>query len=520
MDNFVLYSLALSSLFLLLHGAVKISYTVWLKPKLLEKRIKSQGIRGTPYKLLIGDMKEFVRAITEAWSKPINLTHQIVPRVDPFTLNLVQKYGKISMSWAGTRPRLIIKDPEMMKEILSNKLGHFQKPPLNPLILILTRGLTTLEGEQWTKRRRMINTAFHLDKLKGMIPVFTTSCSRMINQWQKMVSPQQRCEVDIWPELQKLTADVISRAAFGSNYEEGKEIFELQKELILLVLEAMQTLYIPGFRFIPTKKNRRRRELDREIKSMLRNLIERRVNATTIGESTDDDLLGLLLQSSNQNNLPENTSGTKDNGLSIEEVIEESKQFYLAGQETTSSWLTWTMIVLAMHPDWQEKAREEVLQVCGKKEPNFEAITHFRIVTMILYEVLRLYPPVIAQYQHAHMETKIGDISLPAGVDVVLPTLLIHHDPELWGDDAEEFKPERFSEGVSKASKDQLAFFPFGWGPRTCIGQNFAIIEAKIALAMILQHFSFELSPSYTHAPYTVMTLQPQHGAQITLHQI
>jgi cytochrome P450 len=81
-----------------------------------------------------------------------------------------------------------------------------------------------------------------------MIPVFTTSCSRMINQWQKMVSSQQRCEVDIWPELQKLTADVISRAAFGSNYEEGKEIFELQKELILLVLEAMQTLYIPGFR--------------------------------------------------------------------------------------------------------------------------------------------------------------------------------------------------------------------------------------------------------------------------------
>ncbi|XP_059433014.1 cytochrome P450 CYP72A616-like [Corylus avellana] len=516
----MLYFLAFSSSFLLLYGVVRVSYTIWWKPKLQERRIKSQGIRGTPYKLLIGDMKEFVRAIQEAWSKPISLTHQIIPRVNPFTTKIVQKYGNISMFWIGTTPKLVIKDPKTMKEILSNKLGHFQKPPLNPLILILTKGTATLEGEQWDKRRRIINPAFNLEKLKGMIPAFTTSCSKMVERWQKMANPQGPCEVDIWPELQKLTADVISRAAFGSNYEEGKHMFELQKELITLVLESMQTTYIPGFRFMPTKKNLRRRALDKEIKSMLRNLIQRKVNSMRIGESRVDDLLGLLLQYNNQSSAPGNASGTEDNGLSIEEIIEECKQFYLAGQETTSSWLVWTMIVLAMHPDWQEKAREEVLLICAKKEPNFEAVGHLKIVTMILYEVLRLYPPVIAQYQHTHKETKIGDISLPAGVDLVLPTLLIHHDHELWGDDAEEFKPERFSEGVSKASKDQLAFFPFGWGPRTCIGQNFAMIEAKIALAMILQNFSFDLSPSYTHAPYSVLTLRPQHGAQITLHQL
>lgn len=139
---------------------------------------------------------------------------------------------------------------------------------------------------------------------------------------------------------------------------------------------------------------------------------------------------------------------------------------------------------------------------------------------MILYEVLRLYPPVIAIYQHTNKEAQIKEISVPAGVDLTLPILLVNHDPGLWGEDAEEFKPERFSQGVSKASKDQLAFFAFGWGPRTCIGQNFAMIEAKVALAMILQHFSFKLSPSYSHASYTVMTLQPQHGAQIILHQI
>lgn len=135
-------------------------------------------------------------------------------------------------------------------------------------------------------------------------------------------------------------------------------------------------------------------------------------------------------------------------------------------------------------------------------------------ITIIFHEVLRFYPPAIAQYRHAYNESKIGNIIVPEGVDITLPTLLIQHDPQLWGDDANEFKPERFSEGITKASKDELAFFPFGWGPRTYIGQNFSIIEAKVSLTMILQHFSFELSPSYNHAPYTVMILQPQHGAQ------
>lgn len=139
---------------------------------------------------------------------------------------------------------------------------------------------------------------------------------------------------------------------------------------------------------------------------------------------------------------------------------------------------------------------------------------------MILHEVLRLYPPITATTRYTSKNASIGGISIPPGIDVQLPFLFLHYDPKYWGDDVEEFKPERFAEGVSKASKDQLAFCPFGWGPRICLGMNFAMIEAKMALAMILQHFSFELSPSYTHSPHTVITLQPQHGAPIILHQI
>jgi len=141
-------------------------------------------------------------------------------------------------------------------------------------------------------------------------------------------------------------------------------------------------------------------------------------------------------------------------------------------------------------------------------------------VTMVLYEVLRLYPPAISFVRKTYKEMEIGGITYPAGVILELPVLFIHHDPDVRGSEVHEFRPDRFAEGISKASKDPGAFLPFGWGPRICIGQNFALLEAKMALCMILQRFEFELAPSYTHAPHTVITMHPMHGAQLKLRAI
>lgn len=135
-------------------------------------------------------------------------------------------------------------------------------------------------------------------------------------------------------------------------------------------------------------------------------------------------------------------------------------------------------------------------------------------VTMILYEVMRLYAPVPVIARAPTKAVELGNMRIPAGLDLILVIGLLHNDPKIWGDDANEFKPDRLT------SKSRFAFMPFSSGPRVCIGHHYAMVEVKTALAMILQRFRFELSPNYLHAPFSILTLQPQNGASLLLHKL
>ncbi|CAA7049707.1 unnamed protein product [Microthlaspi erraticum] len=486
---------------------------VWFKPKMLESYLRRQGLAGPPYTPLVGDLKKIFNMLTEARSKPIKLTDDIQPRVVPYPLQMLKTHGRTFFTWLGPIPAITIMDPEQIKEVF-NKISDFPKTHTFPLIRYIATGLVSYDGDKWAKHRRIINPAFHLEKIKIMVPAFHQSCSEVVGEWDKLVSAKgSSCEVDVWPWLMSMTADVISRTAFGSSYKEGQKIFELQTELTELITQSFRKSFIPGYRYLPTKDNRRMKAAASEVQVILRGIINKRLRAREAGEAPSDDLLGILLES--------NMVQAKGNGMSIKDVMEECKLFYFAGQETTSVLLVWTMVLLSQHQDWQARAREEVKHVFGDREPDTEAgLNQLKVMTMILYEVLRLYPPVTQLSRAINKEMKLGDLTLPAGVHVNLPIMLVQRDTELWGDDAAEFKPERFKDGLSKATKSQVSFFPFAWGPRICIGQNFAMLEAKMAMALILQRFSFELSPSYVHAPYTVITLHPQFGAHLILHKL
>ncbi|KAL7103823.1 hypothetical protein ACP275_08G203400 [Erythranthe tilingii] len=445
------------------------------------------------------------------------------PTFSPITIK--SSASKNSFIWFGPWPRLNISDPEMIKEIL-RKPDVFRKPLPEIAKTLIGGGLLLLEGEKWSKHRKIVNPAFHADKLKNMVPAIGLSCSNMINKLKEMVSGRRNeggFEVDMWPYIDELTGDMISRTAFGSSHEQGSKIFQLQKERVKLTLQLLQFSFIPGWRHVPTKVNRKVKALNNEIQSILRSIIEKRHNdAMESGEGIfGDDLLGTLMESNARLVGEDRRQGSKNGGMSIDDVIDECKLFYIAGSETTACLLVWTMVLLCKHPEWQAQAREEVIRVFGNSEPSLEGLSHLKIVTMILQEALRLYPPAPLVIRGPKETVKLGNLTIPEGVHMTLLIGLLHCDPEIWGDDAKDFNPLRFSEGISKAAvKNQSSFVPFTAGPRVCIAQNFAMIEAKMAIAMILRSFLFELSPSYLHAPFAILTLQPQHGAPMILHSL
>ncbi|KAJ0856400.1 putative secologanin synthase [Helianthus annuus] len=305
----------------------RISNWLWFKPKKIEQRLRDQGLKGSPYKFIFGDVKEMKQMTNEAHAKPINLSHDISHRVFPFLYKYSVTLGRNFFTWIGPTPIVHVSEPSMVREVLANYRKFQKARGGNPLRNLLAMGLFFVEGDQWVKHRKIINPAFHVEKLKHMEASFYVKCSEMIEKWEKLVTRESSCEVDVWPLLYSFSGDVISHTAFGSSFEEGRKIFELQREQAAMMLKIDESVYIPGSRFLPTKNNKRIKAIEREVKASIKSIIDKRVVGMNTGEISNNDLLGILLDS-NYKEIKEH--GNNNFGLSIDEIIEECKLFYFA----------------------------------------------------------------------------------------------------------------------------------------------------------------------------------------------
>ncbi|XP_050226703.1 cytokinin hydroxylase [Mercurialis annua] len=480
-------------------------------PRRIKNFMEKQGVRGPQPRPLTGNILDMASLVSQSTSKDCpNIHHDIVGRLLPHFLTWSKQYGKRFIYWHGIEPRMCLTETELIKELMtkySTKAGKSWLQQQGSKHFI-GRGLLMANGDNWYHQRHIVAPAFMGDRLKSYA-VHMVECTKgMLESLQNAVNSGQT-EFEIGEHMTRLTADIISRTEFGCSYEKGKQIFHLLTELQRHCAQASRHLCFPGSRFFPSKYNREIKSLKMEVEELLMEIIQSRKDCVEIGRSSSygNDLLGMLLNE---------MQNKRENGFSLnfQLIMDECKTFFFAGHETTALLLTWTVMLLASNPTWQQRVRDEVLQVCNGQTPSIDHLPKLTLLNMVINESLRLYPPATVLPRMAFEDIKLGDLHIPKGLSIWIPVLAIHHSEELWGKDANEFNPDRFA---SKTFAPGRHFMPFAAGPRNCIGQTFAMMEAKIILAMLISKFSFNIADTYRHAPVIVLTIKPKYGVQVCL---
>ncbi|KAK3009135.1 hypothetical protein RJ639_013912 [Escallonia herrerae] len=502
---------------------------LFLKPKRLRSKLQSQGISGPSPCFYFGNIPEMKNIKQQIRSKATTaakdhdhchhlgqggtLFHDWFTTVFPHIEQWQKEYGTIFTYSMGNIQILCVSDPEMVKEVTLHTSLSLGKPSYlskdrGPL---LGNGIVSSSGPYWAHQRKIIAPEFYLDKVKDMVSLMAGSTARMLESWERKVGNKGGCvEIRVDRDLRSLSADIIARACFGSNY--------LQAEKAFLKLEDLQNILsngkigVPGLRYMPTKPNREAWQLDKQINSVILSMVRARNQATS-----EKDLLKSLQEAAKRyednGDLPSDISCDKF-------IVDNCKNIYLAGYDTTATAISWCLVLLAAHPDWQARTRMEVHDICGDNLPDADKLRSMKVLTMVIQETLRLYPPVADMVRETMQDVSLNGIHIPKGINLQITRPTLHQDPNLWGPDAHQFNPERFSEGLKGACTSPHVYMPFGAGTRICAGQHFAMAELKVILSQILSRFSFTLSPSYRHSPVFRLVIKPEHGVHLHIWKV
>ncbi|CAJ1948936.1 unnamed protein product [Sphenostylis stenocarpa] len=495
-----------------------------LRPRSMRAKLQRQGIKGPSPHFYFGNIPEMKTLLLQVQSAPttqvkekdeeVSLSHMWPFTLFPHIQEWIKQYGPMYLFSSGSIQWLLVSDIEMVKEVIMHTSLNLGKPTylskdMRPL---LGKGILTSSGPIWAHQRKIISPELYLDKVKGMVNLILDSTNETLRSWEgRFESEGAVSEIKIDEDMRSLSADIIARACFGSNYIEGKEIFSKLRDLQKLLSKIH--VGIPGFRYLPNKSNREMWRLEKQIDSKISMLIKQRQE-----ETHEQDLLQMILEGAKK---CEGGDDLLSDSMSCDRfMIDNCKNIFFAGHETTATTASWCLVLLAVHQDWQDRARAEVLEVCGKGAPDANMLRSLKTLTMVIQETLRLYSPATFVIRTALQDVNLKGVLIPKGMNIQIPLSVLHHDPQLWGPDAHKFNPERFANGVLGACKVPQAYMPFGIGARVCVGQHLAMTELKVILSLILLKFHFSLSPSYCHSPAFRLVIEPGQGVVLRMTRI
>ncbi|KAK7277202.1 hypothetical protein RIF29_18353 [Crotalaria pallida] len=463
-----------------------------LKPRSLRAKLQRQGINGPTPHFFFGNIPEMKSTLLQVQSTKqdkegdendhdLSLSHTWPSTMFPHVQKWRNRYGSMFLFSKGNIQCLMVMDIEMVKQIILYTSLNLGKPTYvsKSLKPFLGQGIISSNGPLWAHQRKIIAPQLYLDKVKAMVNLVVDSTNIMLRSWETRLEREGGVsEIKVDEDLKNLSADVIAKACFGSNYIEAKEIFTKLRDLQRVISMSYAYAGIPGFLYLPIRTNRKIWRLEKDINSMIMKLIKQRMN-----QAQEQDLLQMILEGAKN---CEDSDGILSNSASRDRfMIDNCKNIFSSGHESTAITATWCLMLLAAHHDCQDRVRAEVLEVCGSDPPNASMLRNLEKLNNVIQETLRLYPPSPFINRAALQDIDIKGILIPKGMSIQIPMAMLQQDPELWGPDAHEFNPERFSNGVIGATKFPQAYTPFGIGTRVCVGQHLAMAELKDSIAIV-----------------------------------
>lgn len=409
-----------------------------------------------------------------------------------------REYGDIVWMRFLYVPALFLYHPDQIEYVLATNPKNFKKSMSlrsNFFQTLVGNGLLTSEGEEWKRQRRLSSPAFHRHRISAYADTMVDYTKRLYSSWQTGQ------ELDMHREMMRLTLEIVVRCLFRADVSNDVDhIGQTLKELVKPFASQATLKWILNNR-LPTPEHLRFHRLARRIDDVVYRIIaERRASGKDEG-----DLLSMLLAMRDED-------GSQ---MTDQQLRDEVMTLFLAGHETTALTLAWSWYLLGTNPDAEKRFHEELDQVLGVRSPEMSDLQQLKFTEQIVKESMRLYPPAYGLGREAINDCEIGGYPVPSGTQVFMFQWVTQRDDRFF-DQAEKFKPSRWT----KEFEEQLpkyAYFPFGGGPRACIGASFAMMEMMLVLATIGQRFRLQVVPEHPVEIYPAMSLRPRDGVRVVV---